>query len=238
MSILQLVAPCSPLSPAEAAPAARPGRLWGDPVRWLAVTHGPQLGQWALATAQRFSPRALPSPSRAGRPRVDTDLSVFLTSLVAAAWPLSYEDITVALAHALGYPTGPRRTISPAQYSRRMRGLGLLPSFLAFLALGVSRGRDVIIANAYLDAWYKGAADAGDFTSAFLGFIPDVVHASPVVDDNLRRLGKRFLATRFFLRQWKQAMRPRANIERHFAFLKRYDGLADFQLQGLVAVSR
>jgi hypothetical protein len=33
-------------------------------------------------------------------------------------------------------------------------------------------------------------------------------------------------------------MRPRANIERRFAFLKRYDGLADFQLQGLVAVSR
>jgi len=57
------------------------------------------------------------------------------------------------------------------------------------------------------------------------------------VDYNWRP-GKRFLATLFFLRQWKEAMRPRSNIERHFAFLKRYWGLADFQVQGWVAVSR
>lgn len=142
MSILQLVAYCSPLtwscssltSPAQAASTARQGRLWGDPLRLLAVTHAPQLGQWAPDIAQRFSPRALPSPSQAGRPRVYADLSVFLTSLVATAWYLSYEGITAALAQdarlarALGYPTCPRRTISPAQYSRRIRGLGLLPS--------------------------------------------------------------------------------------------------------------
>jgi len=79
--------------------------------------------------------------------------------------------------------------------------------------------------------------DAHYFTSAFLGFIHDVLQASPVVDYNWRP-GKRFLATLFFLRQWKEAMRPRSNIERHFAFLKRYWGLADFQVQGWVAVSR
>ncbi len=93
MSILQPVAQCSPLTwscatlttPVETSAASRSGRLWVDPVRLLEVTHAPQLGQWALATVQRFSPHALPSPSRAGRPRVYTDLSVFLTSLVAAA---------------------------------------------------------------------------------------------------------------------------------------------------------
>jgi hypothetical protein len=326
MSILQLVAQCSPLTwssatlstPVEASATPRSGRLWLDPVRLLEVTHAPQLGQWALATAQRLCPPRLPSRGRAGRPQVYTDLSVFLTSLVAAAWHLSYEDVTAALAyderlaHALGYPSTPRRSISPAQYSRRVRALGLVPYLLLFVALvgtlvrlGVIHGWDVIIDSSYLDAWYKhdpdadwnaattsrraqrfgykihsvicrwsylpllfvitpanvadsviaipllaGAvllyglrvlivrADAGYFTYAFLGFIHAVLHASPVVDYNLRRRGRRFLATLFFLRQWREARRPRSTIERHFAFLKRYFGLADFQVKGWVAVYR
>jgi len=325
MSILQLVTSCatptcsrSSLSvPTETPSVSRQGRLWIDPVRLLELTHAPQLGQWALVTAQRLAPPALPAHTRAGRPRVYTDLSIFLTSLVATAWHWSYEDVTAALAHdarlaqALGYPTAPSRTISLAQYSRRVRALGLLPYLLFLVALtwtllhlGVIHGRDVIIDSSYLDAWYKrdsdagwsrpfarrprrfgykihalicrwsylpllfvitpanvadsvvaipllgGAvllyglrvlvvrADAGYFTYAFLGFIHDVLHASAVIDYNLRRLGKRFLATLFFIRQCKRAMRPRSNIERHFAFLKRYYGLADFQVKGWSAVYR
>jgi hypothetical protein len=234
---------------------------------------------------------------------------------------LSYEKITEwlkrydALAVALGYDQidaqGRRRTISLAQYSRRVRELGLLPYFLCFIALvavllrlGIIKGWDLIIDSSLLQAWYhrdpdaqwswstsrRGSiwgykvhtilcrcsylplffvvtpancndgplaipmlaatvllyrlrvlvvrADAAYFNYAFLGFIRDVLHASPCVDYNLRRKGKRFLATLFFLRQWRCVMGPRAHIERHFAWLKRYLGLADFQVQGHTAVTR
>ena len=47
---------------------------------------------------------------------------------------------------------------------------------------------------------------------------------------NLRRAGKRKLADPFFLRQWRRlVIRPRTDIERHFAWIKRYFGLKYFQ---------
>jgi hypothetical protein len=57
----------------------------------------------------------------------------------------------------------------------------------------------------------------------------------PKVDNNLRRRGKRFLATLFFIDQWRFHMRPRAIIERHFAWAKRYFGLEAARWRGLVA---
>lgn len=78
-------------------------------------------------------------------------------------------------------------------------------------------------------------ADAAYFTKAILGFIHTVLHASAVIDYNLRRRGKRALATRFFLHQWCFARLPRRIIERHFAWAKRYFGLAGAQWQGFVA---
>ncbi len=53
---------------------------------------------------------------------------------------------------------------------------------------------------------------------------------------NLRRLGKRFLATLFFLDQWRRLRAPRSVIERCCAFLKRYYGLKYFQGEGQQAV--
>jgi hypothetical protein len=79
-------------------------------------------------------------------------------------------------------------------------------------------------------------ADAAYFNYAFLGFVRDILHASVNVDYNLRRQGKRFLATLFFVRQWRDLMSPRTNIECHLAWLKRYFGLKYFRVQGYFAV--
>jgi hypothetical protein len=78
-------------------------------------------------------------------------------------------------------------------------------------------------------------ADAGYFTYPILNFIRTVLHASFMVDYNLRRRRKRFLATRFFADQWRFHLRPRATIERHFAWAKRYFGLESAHWAGLVA---
>ena len=45
-----------------------------------------------------------------------------------------------------------------------------------------------------------------------------------------------FLADLFFIRQWRDLMSPRANIERHFAWMKCYFGLKYFRIQGYLAV--
>lgn len=60
--------------------------------------------------------------------------------------------------------------------------------------------------------------------------------AIPLIDDTLRRLGKRFLATPFFLDRWPRLRAPRTVAERCFAFLKLSDGLKDFHGKGLMAV--
>jgi hypothetical protein len=310
--------------PLELSPLPKRGSdqgLWIDPVTLVHLLNGWELAQWAIRTAQRLQFWALPKPPGPGAPETYQDESVLLTSLVAAAWRLSYERITDwltrydALAEALGYhqfnTLGQQRTISLAQYSRRLRALGLLPYFLIFIALGaallhmgVIKGWDLIIDSSLLAAWYhddpdaawswpskwKGRvfgykvhtilcrwsylpllfvvtpanchdgplaipmfatvlllyhvcihivrADAAYFNYAFLGFIHNVLHASANVDYNLRRQGKRFLADLFFIRQWQDLMRPRANIERHFAWLKRYFGLKDMRVQGYFAVTQ
>jgi hypothetical protein len=78
-------------------------------------------------------------------------------------------------------------------------------------------------------------ADAAYFTHPILGFIRCVLGASAVIDYNLRRQGKRKLATPFFLNQWRFHQRPRQIIERHFAWAKRYFGLEAARWSGLVA---
>jgi hypothetical protein len=78
-------------------------------------------------------------------------------------------------------------------------------------------------------------ADAGYFTRPIMAFIRLTLGASFVIDYNLRRKGKRFLATLFFIDQWRFHMRPRAAIERHFAWAKRYFGLESARWSGLTA---
>jgi hypothetical protein len=78
-------------------------------------------------------------------------------------------------------------------------------------------------------------ADAGYFTLPIMLFIRTVLKASFVIDYNLRRQGKRFLATLFFIDQWRFHLRPRTIIERHFAWAKRYFGLEAAHWLGLVA---
>jgi hypothetical protein len=185
MSILQIVQRCTsslrwepPSEVTTSSAQAGKGGLWIDPVAFLQITGAWALAEWALNTAQRLHPWALPPPKGRGRPRVYSDISVFLTSLVAAAWQLSYETITTwltrydALAVTLGYhqldANGHRQTISLAQYPRRVRALGLLPYFLFFAALvmalirlGIIEGWDLIVDSSYLAAWYKNDPDAG-----------------------------------------------------------------------------
>ncbi len=82
-------------------------------------------------------------------------------------------------------------------------------------------------------------ADAAYFEYEILGFIVQVLGASAAVDYNLRRRGKRFLATFFFLSQWRRyAKWPRGGIERHFAWAKRYFGLKYFQCWTYLRVSQ
>lgn len=110
--------------------------LWVDPFAFIRVLNGWELAEWAMRTARRLQFWALPKPRGPGAPQTYRDESVLLTSLVAAAWRLSFERITDwlarydALAKALRYDKfdefGQRRTISLAQYSRRLRALGFL----------------------------------------------------------------------------------------------------------------
>jgi len=327
MSILQLVTRCIPSEwqvPLELSPAPIRGSqqgLWIDPVTFLKLLNGWELAKWAMQTSRRLQVWTLPKPSGPGAPETYRDESVLLTALVAAAWRLSYERIVEwlarydALAAGLGYQqfdrSGQRRTISLAQYSRRLRELGLLPFFLLFIALvaallkmGLIQGWDLIIDSSLLAAWSqhdpdaawswpaprKGRvfgykvhtilcrwsylpllflvtpancndgplaipmfmavvllyhlrilivrADAAYFNYQFLGFIRNVLHASVNVDYNPRRQGKRFLADLFFIRQWRDLISPRTNIERHFAWMKRYFGLNSFRVQGYLAVTQ
>ena len=150
MSILQWVVKCTPQEwhvPLELSLLPDRGNdkgLWVDPIAFIEQVNGWALAQWALRTAQRLRFWALPKPRGPGAPSTYHDESVLLTSLVAAAWRLSYESVTNwlarcdALGAALGYDQfnrqGQRRTISPAQYSRRLRALGLLPYFYEWVS--------------------------------------------------------------------------------------------------------
>lgn len=82
-------------------------------------------------------------------------------------------------------------------------------------------------------------ADAAYFDGRMLGLIRNWLGATPAVDYNLRRHGKRKLATPFFLRQWRHyVLGPRSAIERHFAWVKRYFGLKYFQCYTFIRVSQ
>ncbi len=82
-------------------------------------------------------------------------------------------------------------------------------------------------------------ADAAYFDRRFFRVVHDILGAHPAVDYNVRRKGKRQLATRFFLGQWRRlVMTPRSAIERHFAWMKRYFGLKYFQCYSLARVSQ
>lgn len=81
-------------------------------------------------------------------------------------------------------------------------------------------------------------ADAGYFTYPILYFIRTGLHASLMIDDNLRRQGKRFGATRFSCGQWRFHRRPRSAVERLFARAKRYFGLQSAQWSGLTVASQ
>jgi hypothetical protein len=73
-------------------------------------------------------------------------------------------------------------------------------------------------------------ADAAYFDHRMFRVVHDILGAHPSVDYNLRRAGKRKLATLFFLGQWRRlVIVPRSDIERHFAWMKRYFGLKYFQ---------
>lgn len=80
-------------------------------------------------------------------------------------------------------------------------------------------------------------ADAAYFSKDIFGFIKEVLKASFAIDYNLRRKGKKYLATFFFIGQWKRLLRPRTAIERYFARLKRYFGL-ELKAEGLVTAWR
>jgi hypothetical protein len=82
-------------------------------------------------------------------------------------------------------------------------------------------------------------ADAAYFDKRFFGWIYDWLGAHPAVDYNLRRAGKRKLATPFFIGQWRYyVLGPRSAIERHYAWAKRYFGLKYFQCYTLMRVTQ
>jgi hypothetical protein len=109
--------------------------------------------------------------------------------------------------------------VTPANRQESVFAIALLKLAVSFFDLSISIVR----------------ADAGYFTKTILAFIHVVLGASSMIDYNLRRQGKRFLATLFFLDQWRLHSAPRTIIERHFAWAKRYFGLESARWSGLVA---
>jgi hypothetical protein len=78
-------------------------------------------------------------------------------------------------------------------------------------------------------------ADAAYFSFALLHYIRTVLQAGWVIDYNLRKHGKKALATIPFIRQWRFHLKFRSVIERHFAWAKRYFGLETARWKGLSA---
>jgi hypothetical protein len=109
--------------------------------------------------------------------------------------------------------------VTPANRQESLCAIPLLTLAIAFYGLSILIVR----------------ADAGYFTYPILNFIRTVLQAGFMIDYNLRRKGKRFLATLFFVNQWRFHLRPRSTIERHFAWAKRYFGLESAHWAGLVA---
>jgi hypothetical protein len=80
-------------------------------------------------------------------------------------------------------------------------------------------------------------ADAAYFERRFFWVVFNILGAHAAVDYNPRRSGKRKPVEPFFLRQWRRlVIWPRGDIERHFAWIKRYFGLKYFQCFTLLRV--
>lgn len=78
-------------------------------------------------------------------------------------------------------------------------------------------------------------ADAAYFSFTLLNYIHTVLQAGWVIDYNLRKQGKKALATLPFIRHWRFHLKFRSVIERHFAWAKRYFGLEAARWKGLCA---
>lgn len=109
--------------------------------------------------------------------------------------------------------------VTPANRQESLFAIALLKLAVSFFDLSISIVR----------------ADAGYFTKSILAFIHLTLGASSMIDYNLRRNGKRFLATLFFIDQWRFHSAARTIIERHFAWAKRYFGLESARWSGLTA---
>ena len=109
--------------------------------------------------------------------------------------------------------------VTPANRPASRFALALLKLAVSFFDLAISIVR----------------AAAGYFTKTLRGFIHVVLGARAMIDYNLRRKGKRFLATLFFIDPWRFHSAPRTIIERHFAWAKPYFGLESARWSGLVA---
>jgi len=82
-------------------------------------------------------------------------------------------------------------------------------------------------------------ADSASFDWRMFKGVHDFLLAHPATNYTLRQAGKRKLATPFFLEQWKRrVIYPGTDIERHFAWMKRYFGLKDFQCFTLLRVTQ
>lgn len=81
-------------------------------------------------------------------------------------------------------------------------------------------------------------ADAAYQCAALYNWVVKQVGAIWAVDYNLRRRGKKQLASRVQMKAWRLFMRPRATIERFFAWAKRYYKLKYFKVQGYEAIGR
>jgi hypothetical protein len=92
----------------------------------------------------------------------------------------------------------------------------------------------VTVALYGFQVWFV-RADAAYFTWRVLNFVVRVLRASPMVDYNVRRRNRQ-LVTLPFMRAWNRLMGPRSDIERHYAWAKRYFGLKYFQMGGLLKV--
>jgi hypothetical protein len=78
-------------------------------------------------------------------------------------------------------------------------------------------------------------ADAAYFTRKIIGFIYHILRANPFVDYNVRRKNRQVVTLEFIL-EWEGLMSPRSDIERHFAWAKRYFWLKYFQIEGWLNV--
>lgn len=151
------------------------GRLALSPLTVLRITQAYAVAEYVMFWVYRLRPAL---PSGRGRKREYSDASVLVISLLRRLWRLSYEDMLAwlqqwpALAKACGLggsaAGGAVKVISLAQYSRRVRQLGLLPYFLFFvvvvrrlLTLRVLVGYELVLDSTLLAAWSRLDAFAG-----------------------------------------------------------------------------